>query len=86
MFKFRVDQQGEQLYVRLTVSGDGSVEQLWERVFAYQSNGLFSSVENPEFRLTFTPVEPRSTRVSLTLSGRAFGDATRVESPAGQDR
>jgi D-alanyl-D-alanine carboxypeptidase len=68
---------------RLTVSGDGAVEQLWERVFAYQGAGVFTSVENPEFRLAFTPVEPRSTRVSLTFSERAFGDATRVESPGG---
>jgi hypothetical protein len=63
---------------RLTVSADGSVEQLWERVFVSRGGGVFTSVENPELRLTFTPVESRSTRVSLTLSGRAFGDATRV--------
>jgi D-alanyl-D-alanine carboxypeptidase len=67
---------------RLTVAGETTVDQLWERVFTYQGGGRFAAVENPEFRLTFTPVEPRSTRVSLTLSGRAFGDATRVESPA----
>jgi CubicO group peptidase (beta-lactamase class C family) len=69
---------------RLTVTGDG-VEQLSERVFTYQGGGMFVAVENPELRLTFTPVEPRSTRVSLTLSGRAFGDATHVESPARSD-
>jgi CubicO group peptidase (beta-lactamase class C family) len=67
---------------RLTVSGGGAVEQLWEDVFTHQGGGVFAAVENPEFRLTFTPGETRSTRVSLTLSGRAFGDATRVESPA----
>jgi hypothetical protein len=71
---------------RLTVSGDGSVEQLWERAFAHQGAGVFTSVENPAFRLTFTPAEPQSTRVSLTLAGRAFGDATRVESPARLNR
>ena len=67
---------------RLTVSSDGAVEQLWERVFASQGGGVFTSVENPEFRLTFAPVAPRSNRVALTLSGRAFGDATRIDSPA----
>ena len=70
---------------RLTISGDG-IEQLSERVFTYQGGGMFAAVENPELRLTFTPVQPRSTRVSLTLSGRAFGDATRVESPARPNR
>ena len=46
---------------RLTISGDG-IEQLSERVFTYQGGGMFAAVENPELRLTFTPVQPRSPR------------------------
>jgi CubicO group peptidase (beta-lactamase class C family) len=64
---------------RLTVDGGGSVEQLWERLFEHQGHGIFAAVENPQFRLAFTPVEPRSTRLSITLSGRAAGDAIRVD-------
>ena len=71
---------------RLTISGGGSVEQLWERDFVYRGGGLFMSVENPEFRLTFKTVAPRSMRMSMTLSERAFGDAARVESPTGRNR
>ena len=32
------------------------IEQLSERVFTYQGGGMFAAVENPELRLTFTPV------------------------------
>ena len=70
-----VEQDGS----RLVVTGENSVEQLWERAFSYQGEGMFAAIDNPEFRLTFTPAEPRSTRVSITLSGRALGDATRVD-------
>ncbi len=63
---------------RLTVKGDESIWQLWEREFAYRGGSVFAAVGNEEFRVTLTPLNERSTHLSITLSGRAFGDAVRV--------
>jgi CubicO group peptidase (beta-lactamase class C family) len=61
----------------LAVDSENSVEQLWERDFVHRGDGKFAAVRNSEFRLTFTPAERQSTRLSITLSGRSLGDATR---------
>ena len=62
----------------LTVAGDRSIWQLWERKFSYRGRGVFAAVGNDQFRVTFAPFNQSSTSLSCTLSGRAFGDASRV--------
>jgi CubicO group peptidase (beta-lactamase class C family) len=66
---------------RLVVDGEGTVHQLWERTFASQDRGTFTSVENPQLALHFTVSERGAVRLAITLSGRAFGDAVRGDGP-----
>ena len=67
----------------LTLSSQNSVEHLWESDFVFRGDGTFAAMRNSELRLTFTPVEGQGPRLSITLSGRAFGDATRLTNLAG---
>jgi D-alanyl-D-alanine carboxypeptidase len=66
---------------RLIVDGEGTVQQLWERVFVYRDRGVFTSVENPQVDLRFTLSDRSAARLAITLSGRAFGDAVRGDGP-----
>jgi hypothetical protein len=63
------------------VDGEGTVQQLWERVFVYRDRGVFTSVENPQVDLRFTLSDRSAARLAITLSGRAFGDAVRGDGP-----
>lgn len=62
----------------LVVHSQNTVDQLWEREFAYEGNGAFVSVRSPDVRITFAPYDRPSTAASITLAGRAFGDAERT--------
>ena len=58
----------------ITLDNENTVEHLWERDFAHRGGTSFSSVNNAEFRIDFSP---DARQLAITLSGRAFGSATR---------
>lgn len=62
------------------LASDG-VWQLAEHAFRYQGPGAFTSVRNPELRLQFGAGGDHAPILSLTHSGRAFGDATYQDIP-----
>lgn len=59
----------------LALKGD-KIWHLQERLFRYEEKDLYSSVRNPELQLRFSGEGFRASMLSLTLHGRAFGDAT----------
>jgi CubicO group peptidase (beta-lactamase class C family) len=58
------------------VLASANVWQLWEHRFRAQGSGAFVSVRDPEVRLRFGGDGGHAQTLSLTLHGRAFGDAT----------
>jgi CubicO group peptidase (beta-lactamase class C family) len=60
----------------LRLSGEHSVEQLWEHDFVLRGDYQFEATANGEYRLAFAPMTS-GMRLSMTLSGRAIGDFVR---------
>ena len=69
-----LQRSGDRLVVERTTA-----DHLWERESVYKGEGAFAALENPELGLKFSPTDRTSTHLSITLSGRAFGDAERAE-------